>query len=299
MSALAVAGCGDDPAADSRVRSAPIGEGIVQSPMLFDVERGLNEFELMFDNGLYHLYFHDFEDLARLKLRIAPTVEGLAGAPDQPVGVLGVYPSVVRDEAGVHLHVWDGGRVVHHVAARPTGPWTRINAWPVGFTDPCVVQSPLDGRYYAGCKRITGRVPTFAVLAADTVAGPWTDLGDVLGALAPQGWYEREQADGCVWFQQGRMYGAFAGYDGAQQVVGVVDMDPANARARAPARIVVRPERPWQRTGGVCKVFNPKFVAGNATDPADRLYFAHNAGHLGRFRARRAGWAYVEGFARG
>lgn len=293
ISALTVAGCvdaGPDP------EPPPVARGVVQSPMLFDIARGLNEFALMFDGGRYHLYFHPFEDLDGLRLRIADAIQGLASAVDRVLPVRGIYPSVLADGSAFHLHVWDGGRVVHHVAPQPVGPWRRAGKWPPGFTDPCVVRSPLDGRYYAGCKRITGRVPTFAMLGADSVDGPWTDLGDVLGELRPQAWYDREQADGSLWFHRQRLFGAFAGFDGANQVIGVVEIDPATARAHTPATIVVRAEQPWQRAGGLCKVFNPQFVPANPTDRANRLYFAHNGGHLGRFRARRSGWAFIEGF---
>lgn len=248
---------------------------------LFALPNGVNEFDLWYVGGRYHMWHQDRrvdpEHRRWAQYRTATSIAGLKNAT--AIDIEGSYPSALHYRGTWHLWLWDHLDLVtrHHTSANPQGPWAEQGHTPENWADWHVRRSPYDGRFYGVYKHLISRFAGAAV--ADSPNGPWTDLGPIVPDEMRQPWHELEEADPAIYFDEGRAYVFFAGWDGAWQRVGVVEVDPVTIRAVEPAHVLVEPTLGWQQRHDVCKVFNPVPLNGH-------LYFAHNPSDDGL----AAGW---------
>lgn len=276
--------------------SSPAPESLIdqfrapqQSAELFTLPNGVNEFDLWFDSGTYYLAY---DNKTETRLRSASTIAGLSSAGDTTPVALGRYPAIYFDGATWHLWVFIQAGLVtrHYTASTFTGTYTLSDSWPANYADPDVRRSPIDGRYYGAYKNTGVSPQTVGVMVADNLAGPWTDLGAVFADIGRVPWHATEEADpGCI-FYGGRAFVAFAGWDGTQQRLGLVEVHPATMRAFAPAAVILNPLETWQQRNSQLKVFSPTFLALPNEPGRPRLYYSHNVSASGI----AAGWGFLE-----
>ena len=262
-----------------------------RSGNLFEIAGGVNEFEMVYAHGEYHLFTHDLSFETNIQRRSAPTVDRLSSAVAVDTGTQTYYPSIVEDDIGdFHLYGWRGAGgqgIQHYVSKSVLGPWRYSDVMlPVVATDPSVLITP-EGHYLMAAKRLAP-VGTFAIFRSETSTGPWEDMGDVLSEIPAEDWYEREQADPHIWYHYGKLYGAFAGL-GSEQSIGIFEIDQDTLKAVEKPCIAVRPDEDWLTASGFPSAFNPTWV-GNTPD-GPRLYFSHNPQ---RFTDEAYGWGYIQ-----
>jgi hypothetical protein len=238
-----------------------------QAPEMWTRSGGVNEFDLLYAEGAYHLFLTHYE--ADTRYRCAETLGGLETAAETQINS-GKYPSALFEDGQWHLWVTDASAHAtrHFIAASPTGTWSLADTLASGYFDVHVRKGP-DGRYFASYKKDLKA----GVLVADAPGGPWTDLGFVFADLEAAGWHAQEEADAAILFDGARAYVAFAGWNGSQQRVGIVEVDATTMRAIEPATVLVEPAEPWQQRNGSHKVFSPVYLR---TGAVERLFFSHN-----------------------
>jgi hypothetical protein len=259
------------------------------SAELFTLTNGVNEFSLTYVSGTYYLAY---DNKTETKLRSASTIAGLSAASDSTPVANGRYPAILFDGSTWHLWVFKQGSLAteHYTAATFTGTYTLSDTWTTNLADASVTRSPIDGLYYAAYKEVTSAPHEIGVMWATNPAGPWTDLGYVFADIGRANWHATEEADPQVIFFGGRAYVAFAGWDGSQQRVGMVEVNPTTMRAFAPAVVLVNPLETWQQRNSANKVFSPIFLSLDSQPGRERLYFSQNPGAAGV----ATGWGYVE-----
>lgn len=261
-----------------------------QSPELFTLPNGINEFDLVYAGGRYHLYY---DDKTQARHRSAPTLAGLATAADD-LAIPGRYPSVLAHAGLWYLWVYDPAtlRTRLYRSHEPQGPFGLAAEWagPRYYSDWRVSRDPATGRFLAVYKHV--KTLKTGLLTANSPDGPWLDQGPLFDPADREGWHAVEEADPVVIFHAGRAYLAFAGWDGEMQRVGMALLDPKGFKVSGPAWVLVEPTRPWQQRGGRKKVFSPTWLVGPRGH--GRLFFAHNPSAPGI----AAGWAYLELAAR-
>ena len=86
-----------------------------KSPELFTLPTGINEFDLLYKDGFYHLFY---DDKAQTRYRRASTINGLSKAKDE-LQFPGNYPSILYENGAWHLWVWDNSKkVTKHYSAK-------------------------------------------------------------------------------------------------------------------------------------------------------------------------------------
>ncbi len=274
------AGCTPVPRTDT---ATPIGLDIERGNVVdrgekFCLPHGINEFDLVEDNGYYYLFSHDFE-MPRTVVRRASSIIGLADA--EPVEVfVGKYPSVVLHEGSWHAWAFDhqSGHTTHYSAPEWNGPYVRHSDIEIKGADWHVRLNPEDDIFYATYKSAHS---LFAGLARSSQPeGPWEDLGWVFDNLPRPGWHNFEEADPSISFQAGRAYMLFAGWnspsfavDGGVQRIGIVEVDMQTFKANNSASILLEPIDEWQRRGNSAKVFSPILLR---TQSGLRIFYSHN-----------------------
>lgn len=256
-----------------------------QSAELFTRANGVNEFELLWVEGNYYMYLHDYSTSNVVQVRKASTIAGLSSASEVSTGVTGGYPTVYFDGSSWHLFVWTGSTTKRYTAASGDATsWTF--AQDVGaYADFHVRQNPADGVYWAAYKETSG-TKRAGIATCASIDGTWTDQGYVFSTLGRAPWHSQEEADGVPVFHGGNAFLGFAGFDGARQRIAMVELDASYKAVKRPI-VLVEPLLSWQQRGGSYKVFSPVYVQG---DPAGaKLYFAHNPGATGI----TTGWAYI------
>lgn len=258
-----------------------------QSAELFTLPNGVNEFDLVWAQGRYHLFY---DDKHQTRHRSAPTLAELADAPDD-LTLTGRYPSVLEHGGVWYLwaHHCKPRRTCLYRSGRPQGPYTLADDWsgPPHYSDWRVTRNPGNGRFYAAYKH--SRALSMGVMTADTPNGPWVDHGAVFAGRGRASWHSVEEADPQIIFHGQRAYVAFAGWDGHRQRVGMVGFDPVAMKAKGPAICLVEPNRPWQNRNCQSKVFSPTWVTIPGQGPG-RLFFSHNPSAPGT----PSGWAYLQ-----
>lgn len=258
---------------------------------LFELSNGVNEFDLVYVDGFYYMFHHDFNSL-HTSVRRAKTLESLAGAHDYEV-LPGLYPTAIYDGGVWHAWVYDGAHTVHYAASTWKGPYTKADTIGIfAASDWSVRRNPLDGQYYASYK--DGRTDAAMLERASSPNGPWAALGPVFPPDKIASWYSAEQADPYIFFYREKAYLAFAGWGGqsfkvadGEQVVGIVELDRKTYHAKQIATRLIRPTQPWQQRGGGRKIFNPEFVDSPGRTP--QMVYAVNPSGTNI----RAGWGYV------
>ncbi|SDJ98737.1 family 43 glycosylhydrolase [Paenibacillus naphthalenovorans] len=260
------------------------------SPELFTLPTGINEFDLLYEDGMYHLFY---DDKSSTKHRSAKTIEELSSSTDD-MTINGRYPTAYKDEKGV-WHVWvyhpPTKTTQHFTSSNAAGPYSYRDAALLNLADWHVRKSPLDQKYYATYKDINTKMAGIA--RADTPYGPWTDLGPIFSELGQAPWHALEEADAAIFFHESRVYVSFAGWDGKKQRVALVELNSNTMKAASPAIALVEPIEPWQTRNSQAKIFNPVFLEQTIASEKDRIYYAHNS-DPGSDTAVPSGWGYLE-----
>jgi hypothetical protein len=255
-----------------------LAEKATQSNNLFSLATGINEFDLLYAAGAYHLFFDDGTDTAH---KTASTLAGLEAATKTVVAAGKRYPCALFDGALWHLWAWDQVAYVtkHYTCATADGAYAYSDSLPANLADVDVTFNPVDGKYYAAYMHVsTNRA---GVLWSSAVGGSWTDLGYIFSARS---WFHNTQeTDPCLVFLNGRSYCLFGGWDGTTQRICGVELS-ATFKALGLARILVEPLETWQ-TSTATKIFNPVYLDA---DGYPRIYFSANKS------AASAGWGYLE-----
>jgi len=260
-----------------------------QSPELFELPNGVNEFDLLLINGVY--YFAQ-DDKTTTQLRSAKSVGDLATAtPYMPVPH-GRFPSIQYENGVWHLWLWFGDQAVtrHFKSANFAGPYAATDTLPVNLADIHVRKAP-NGQYYAAYKDLReGAQLASGLLTARSPDGPWDDLGHIF-TDGRDSWHVGEEADPAFFDVNGKSYIAFAGWDGADpnqnQKLGLVEIDLKSGKAIGKAIVLLEAEKPWHIKNNQRKLFNPVFLCDRFRS---RMFFAQNVSGSGT----PAGWGYIE-----
>jgi hypothetical protein len=254
-------------------------------PELFTLPHGISEFDLVYEDGLYHLWYSTYDHTEATHHRSASTIAGLAAAADTTVLSGWIVPSAIKIAST--WHIWAAafsGTARHWTAIDPDGPYVFSDDLPAGTGDPHVRYRPTDGRFY--CTYASGP-PAYRVglLRATDPAGPWTNLGFIYPSK--ESWYSTESDPGLA-FSGDRVFVAHSGGEGSIQRCGMCEIDTDSWRAMGPGTILVEPTEAWEQRNGGHHVFNPVWL------PKDRrLYFAHNPGYAGAWYDVETGWGYL------
>ena len=259
------------------------------SAELFTIAGGVNEFDLLYSGGAYHLFYTNVFG-TDTKYRTSSTIAGLSAATPATVITGGMYPSVILEGSTWHFWVWvnaGGANVTRHfTATSPTGTKTLIDSMTPGLADVSVRKWANNGKYYAGYKDIS--TLRIGIMEADVPDGPWTDKGYIFAGLT--GYHSDQESDPCIFFVGSRAFVSFSAYDGSEQVVAIVEVDTTNFDAVDTGTVLVTPTKAWQQRNSSNKVFNPVWL------PHDNfLYYSHNPSASGV----TTGWGYLEPAAGG
>lgn len=263
------------------------------SPELFTLSTGINEFDLAYVNGNYYMAY---DDKQKVVLIHATTIAGLGTAtPDGHVGVTSGtssarYPSIMYD--GTNWHLWAANQVAGYVQHYIASTWAGLasasvnDSWSsfTNASDPQVRWNPYDSKWYGGYTNTSTN--TIGMLQASSPNGPWTDLGATFGTSPP---FAPQQSDPCPIFWNGRAYMAFGCSNGTNQEVAMVELDPSNSYEVVGSPVIcVLALEGWQQVSAQ-KVYGPIFLARPDQPGQERLYYSQNPGS-----ATTAGWGYVQ-----
>jgi hypothetical protein len=262
----------------------PALENGEKSPELFRLLTGVNEFDLLYVEGQYHLFY---DDKIQTKYRKATTIGGLSAAADE-LTIAGNYPSAIYENGTWHLWLWDNDdKITKHYSAKfAKGPYTFMDECPRYLGDYDVVKSPVDGSYFAGYKNsITLRG---GVAKSKSLNGPWQDLGYVFTERNQSNWHLGEEADGSVFFYLNKVYFLFAGWDGVKQRIGIAQVDAQTMKALTKATCLLSPKESWQKRNNSPKVFNPVGFIDPHNAKQVYVYYSQNPS-----AAFETGWGYI------
>lgn len=260
-----------------------------QSPELFELPNGVNEFDLLLIDGVY--YFAQ-DDKTTTQLRSAKSLHELALAtPHTPVPQ-GRYPTIQYERGIWHLWVWSAAQSAtqHFKSANFAGPYSTSDSLPTNLAD-IHVRRAQSGQYFAAYKdQRKGAQLASGLLTAPSLDGPWHDLGHIF----PDGreaWHAGEEADPAFFDAINQSYVSFAGWDGndlsKNQKLGIVEVDPKSGKAIGKATILLEAKEPWHLKNNQRKLFNPVFLCDGYRS---RMFFAHNISAPGT----PAGWGYID-----
>jgi hypothetical protein len=262
------------------------------SDELFTLAHGVNEFDLLYENGYYHLFYTTYEvGDYRTHHRAATTRTGLATAADAEI----LPANLVCPTAqliGSTWHVWvatEGTRNTHHyTASDPDGPYTLADDVSGEVGDPHVRKWDIDGNYYLayiddGANWSTG------IKYSASPSGPWTDLGYIFSVLGKETWYLYE-TDPAIFFVGTRAFVSFGGVDsGNVQKCGLVEISTTTWKVLAVGTVVVAPTETWMQRNGAYRVYNPVWLEHDGL-----LYFVQNPYSGGYAPSVATGWGYKE-----
>lgn len=260
-----------------------------QSPELFELPNGVNEFDLLLIDGVY--YFAQ-DDKITTQLRSAKSLHDLALAtPYMPVPK-GRYPTIQYESGIWHLWLWFRDRSVtqHFKSANFAGPYSAGDSLPTNLAD-IHVRKAQNGQYFAVYKDLRkGAQLAAGLLTAPSLDGPWHDLGHIF-ANGRDAWHAAEEADPAFFDTNGKSYVSFAGWSGTDlsqnQKIGIVEIDPETGKAIGKATILSEAREPWQVKNNQRNLFNPVFLCDGFRS---RMFFAHNIGAPGT----PAGWGFID-----
>lgn len=266
---------------------------------LFSLPHGVNEYDLIYDGGLYHWVYTVYGAgfVAEVHYRGAATVEELADATDtvilsEPTHESTAVPTI--QHYGDTWHVWAGSTsggetpVRHYTAAAPEGPYTLADSLPIAaIGDPNVRYRAADGLYYLAVTDASETNWQVRLLAASDPAGPWTDLGAPASGVGRTGFDSVIQADPNIVFIGSRAFMLYAGYDGVITQVGGFELDTGTWQALTVGQLLLTATEPWQMVNGAERVQDPIYLPEDA-----RIYFEVNAGYAGDWWDVPAGWGY-------
>lgn len=259
------------------------------SPELFELPSGINEFDLLQLEGTYYFAY---DDKTTTQLRHAKSIQELATASSYQPVQNGRYPSLFYQGGVWHLWLWldDESATVHFKATNFTGPYVASDTLPAGLAD-IHVRKSKSGKYLAAYKDTwEGSQMASGLLTAETLDGPWTNLGYIF-TNGRDAWHAGEEADPAFFDTNGKSYVTFAGWDGINpaenQRIGIVEVNPDTGKAKGKATILLEATEPWQKKNGQKKLFNPVFLCDKSIQ---RIFYAQNVSVKGI----PAGWGYIE-----
>jgi hypothetical protein len=263
-------------------------EGILGDE-LFTLAHGINEFDLVYDNGYYHLFYTTYVSSHYVvNYKTSTTILGLETATNSEVLPTGmVCPSVIK--VGSTWHMWaceEGTRNVnHYTSSNPNGTYTLESAVTGEIGDPCVRYRETDSTYYMS---YVGSSPNWyiGIKSASSPNGPWTDLGYIFSTHT--GWKEYEM-DPAIFFRGDKAFVSFAGYDLTTQKLGIVELDTTTWEAKTEGILLLSPTETWMQRNSSNKIFNPVWLEHDR-----KMYFAHNPYNSGYAPSIEAGWGYIE-----
>lgn len=248
---------------------------------------GINEFDLVYAYGLYHLFYCD---LSQTYYKCASTVAGLEAAT--PALLWGGYtiPSAIYENdtwyvttpylGDMYLQINVGNPAI--LASWVPGP-KIIDA----YGDISIRKSPIDNKYYsAGLKEADQRI--VHLFRADTIDGTWTELcADVFDGEYDGDYVLPGNADPMVFFYENKMYLTFAGGNDGNSKCYLAEIDPTTGLAKADAVKIVNNTDVWLINGdGYARPFNPVFIDDGINKP--RIYYSAQ-----RWTSA-GGWGYIE-----
>lgn len=269
-----------------------------KSGELFQLTGGVNEFDLLYVSGAYHLFYTDFINF-RVSHRQAATIAGLSSASDDVLVNSEYYPTAYFD--GATWHLWTTtvtNTVKHYTAATAGGAYTYQDTWPLSnILDP-TVRLGADGKYYGAYATSTYPGNTIGVLRATSAGGPWTDLGTI--------WPSGVPAIGSVWvgdpfpiFEGGKAYILFAPWTGNTQRIAITEVNSTTMQATSLPTVLLVPVAAWEKiaasdgthdiSGG--GIFTPCYLDDGIN--GKRIYYSAQIGWPVGPRPN-AGWGYVQ-----
>lgn len=267
---------------------------------LFSLAHGVNEFDLIYDGGLYHWVYTVYAVgfVATTHYRSAATVAGLESAADtiilsEPTHASTAVPTI-QLIAGT-WHVWAGSTtggatpVRHYTASTPEGPYTLADSLPITqIGDPNVRYRVVDGLYYLAVTDAALSNWQVRLYQASSPSGPWIDLGAPASVVGRTGFDSVIQADPNIVFIGSRAFMLYAGYDGNITKVGGFELDTTTWKALTVGQVLVAATEPWQLINGAERVQDPIYMPQD-----DLIYFEVNAGYAGAWWDVPAGWGYI------
>jgi len=256
----------------------------IPSGELFELATGINEFDILFQDGFYYL-FHD--DKTQTVIRKASTILGLQSAGAIIGTASGRYPAAIKVGSVWHLWTWDQPNNIskHYTGSFPQGPYTFSDSLPLNYADFAVTLFN-DGIYYGCYKDLTSAPYRVGIMMANDPSGPWTDLGKTFPPTVPL-WYAEEQADPSVFQIFGVRYILFAAFDGIFQRCALCILNE-DMTVKHPPVVIRDPIASWEQNNGSPKVFNPVWLNSPELPNQDKIFYAQNPN-----AAVPAGWGYL------
>ena len=268
---------------------------ITKSAQLFEVTNGINEFDIHYVGGNYHLFYCTSGGaMGDVWHRSAATIAGLSSASDDDLPA-GTVPSVYYDSGAGTWHMWlgqgSGNSPDHYTASDPGGTWTlQDSAMPSDAGDPDVL-GLIDSTYYAVVT--THGTWVSRILTASDLGGPWTDLGDVFSSQGREDWHAAGEADPDLVYVNSKLYMLFAGRHtdsdtagGHRHVISVVEINPSTGKAVGSPQFVWSAAENWERDGGYPNTFSPRYL----DDGDKRIFYSH----FSNFSEGEDGWGYLD-----
>ncbi|WP_284643851.1 family 43 glycosylhydrolase [Paenibacillus silviterrae] len=260
------------------------------SSELFTLPTGINEFDLLYSQGVYHLFY---DNKTSSKHRSANTIYELRYSENE-VTISGRYPTAYRDDNG-DWHIWvynpQKKRTEHLLSVDNLNTFTFKGDCPTYLADWHVRKNPEDQKFYASYKNI--QTLKAGVATAESPTGPWVDLGPIFSEIGPELWHSMEEADAAIFFKESKAFVSFAGWDGHKQRVGLVELNPTTMKALEPALVLVEPTEPWQNRNSQAKIFNPVYIDETHELKQESIFYSHNS-DPGTDKAISSGWGYLE-----
>lgn len=265
------------------------------SPELFTLPHGVNEFDLIWDGGAYHLVYSDYHNgplTPHTLYRTAATIAGLATAADTTLNGSGyAVPSLQHYGSTWHLYVGDfSNHLSHFTASAAAGPYTLHDTpYSADRGDPLVRFRELDGYYYLAHIYTAGSPWNLALARAVSPDGPWTVLSNDITATAGRSILDAgQQSDAGIFFLGSRIYMTYSGGNLGGQDLFIIEINPATWQAIAQGVRMATATEAWQMRNSAPNVYNPVFLERD-----NRMYYSHNPGYAGAWYNVVTGWGYL------
>ncbi len=285
--------------------------GDLGAPTATNWPLGMNEKEILYYNGRYHLFWDKkglpseggpLDSSGGIHYRTSTTLLGLNTAPDTQIRLGLRYPTAIFENG--MWHVWGaqaGGGTYHIYSPTINGLRTAPIADGVGpsVQDLQVRINPTGG-YIASYKKNSRA----GILISNSLYGPWIDSGYIFTDDQLESWNLSEQTDGAITPIGNKLFYIFGAVESHQvlQRIAMVEVNPLTYKVDkgVNAVAIVEPLQSFQRQGHniltgdttLPKIFDPTYLFAEGKE---RIFYTVNAADFStQDVGYPGGWGYLE-----